>query len=420
MLSSPWGTFLPVVLGTLHQSETSYTPSLRFVIPLQRPCQAFLIKPDHFGAKFSSRSSQAPYFWRTPLRSSWLPPVTWHKRLVTLVSWFRPASALAPGRGPRLLVPRLRRTLHRMRLRRPPHRVNPQHHSAAHLAALQPVPFPDIRVRHTELVRNPAQRIPAPHPVPHQPALGLFHRPCRRNNQLLARLQPRPRLQVVGRRDRPRRHPVLLRNRRQRLSALHPVPPPAHPLVRGNIRDLRRKRFRGPLRQVQRKRRIIRRRHPQQRRIQRSQRGHVHVNRLRHQPQVDRPPRFHHIGLHRLLRVHGDPIMRGVLGDQRQRQDDRHIVLRLPRQHVPLVEFPEIRVTRPLHALLHVSRSAVVSRNRQVPVSKKPVKIPQVLRRRPRRFLRIHPLVHPPGPLQSILVPAPLHELPDPSRPGPG
>src|SRR6266478_4833868 len=45
MLSSPWGTFLPVVLGTLHQSEIIRTPSLRFVIPLQRRCQAFVTPP---------------------------------------------------------------------------------------------------------------------------------------------------------------------------------------------------------------------------------------------------------------------------------------------------------------------------------------------------------------------------------------
>src|SRR5258706_14656173 len=54
MLSSPWGTFLPVVLGTLHQSEIIRTPSLRFVIPLQRRCQAFVTPPSVLQAKYSA------------------------------------------------------------------------------------------------------------------------------------------------------------------------------------------------------------------------------------------------------------------------------------------------------------------------------------------------------------------------------
>src|ERR1700731_1940160 len=74
MLSSPWGSFLPVVLGTLHQSETSCTPSLRFVIPLQRPCQAFVTKPARWQAKYSA----SPLRLRPVFSSQgfvWLPPV---------------------------------------------------------------------------------------------------------------------------------------------------------------------------------------------------------------------------------------------------------------------------------------------------------------------------------------------------------
>src|SRR5882724_5391323 len=54
MLSSPWGTFLPVVLGTLHQSEMACTPSLRFVIPLHGPCQAFATQTPRRPAKYSA------------------------------------------------------------------------------------------------------------------------------------------------------------------------------------------------------------------------------------------------------------------------------------------------------------------------------------------------------------------------------
>src|SRR5258708_16958346 len=133
MLSSPWGTFLPVVLGTLHQSEMACAPSLRFVIPLQRPCQALS----------SFRDATAP----PPGKIFCLAPPS-------PSSLFQSGSCRAPclvcsSRGG-LLPPCFRRTLHRMRLRGAPHGINPQHHPAAHLPALQPVPFPDIRVGHTD------------------------------------------------------------------------------------------------------------------------------------------------------------------------------------------------------------------------------------------------------------------------------
>src|SRR5229473_8547297 len=78
MLSSPWGTFLPVVLGTLHQSETSCTPSLRFVIPLQRPCQAFVTKPARLQAKYFAFLPRLRPAFSSPFSSQgfvWLPPL---------------------------------------------------------------------------------------------------------------------------------------------------------------------------------------------------------------------------------------------------------------------------------------------------------------------------------------------------------
>src|ERR1700756_5668130 len=87
MLSSPWGTFLPVVLGTLHQSEMACTPSLRFVIPLQRPCQAFLTPSRLFHAKFLFPGVPAP-----------LPPVTNQPvTFFTVSSGFRPWLRLPLG-----------------------------------------------------------------------------------------------------------------------------------------------------------------------------------------------------------------------------------------------------------------------------------------------------------------------------------
>src|ERR1700688_261968 len=143
MLSSPWGTFLPVVLGTLHQSETSCTPSLRFVIPLQRPCQAYVTQLPNLQAKY----------FASPLR---LRPAFSSQGFVSL----------------------------------PP--------------LLPPVVAGFLRRVFAELFTNPPQRVPPPHTISHQPALGLFHGSRGRNDQLLPRLQPLPRFQVVGRRTRSR------------------------------------------------------------------------------------------------------------------------------------------------------------------------------------------------------------------------
>src|SRR5207249_11876909 len=76
---------------------------------------------------------------------------------------------------------------------------------------------------------------------------------------------------------------------------------------------------------------------------------------------------------------------------------------------------PEIRITRPFNALLHVAGTAVVGGHRQVPVSVEVVEIAEMLRRRTRGLLGILALINPPGMPEAILVPAVRHELPDPS-----
>ena len=108
--------------------------------------------------------------------------------------------------------------------------------------------------------------------------------------------------------------------------------------------------------------------------------------------------------------------MRGVLGDQRERQNNRHVILGFLRQHIALVQLPEIRVAGALDGLLHVARAAIVGRHGQIPIAEQPVQIAQMLRRRTRGFFRILPLVDPPGMPQPVLLPAIGHELPHASR----
>ncbi len=147
----------------------------------------------------------------------------------------------------------------------------------------------------------PPSVVAAAHPVTHQPPFRFRWRLRRRDDQFFPRVQRRIALQVVGIGDGRGRHSVFLADGHQRFSRFHAVPPPAHPLVRWNVRDLRGKFFRRPLRQVQFERRIVGSGQPQQRGIQPAQRFHVHVDRFRHQPQIDGPSRFHHIGRAREL-----------------------------------------------------------------------------------------------------------------------
>ncbi len=164
--------------------------------------------------------------------------------------------------------------------------------------------------------------------------------------------------------------------------------------------------------------RIVRGRQPQQRRIQSAQRLHIDVDGFRHEAQINGAPRLHHVDRHRRLGIGLNSIVRRVFGDQRQGHDNRHIVFSLARQHVALVQLPEIRVAGALDALLHVARPAVVRRHGQIPVAVHRIEIAQVPGCRARGFLRVLPLVHPPGVAQSIFIAAPGHELPDAPRPG--
>ena len=109
--------------------------------------------------------------------------------------------------------------------------------------------------------------------------------------------------------------------------------------------------------------RIVGGRQAQQRGIDRAQRLDVDINGLGYQPKVDRPAWPHHVGGHRRLRVHLYAVMRSVFGDQRKRQNNRHVVLGLLRQYVALVQFPEVRVTGPFNTLLHVAGPTVVRRH---------------------------------------------------------
>src|SRR5690242_12322819 len=147
--------------------------------------------------------------------------------------------------------------------RRSPNGVNAQHHSPPDPVGSQPVPLANVFHAQAEPVRDPAQGIPAPHPVAHQVPARLAQGLRRRYDQLVSRTNLAAVVQAVRRRDRRRRYMVFLRDRGERFARLHTMPSPAHPLVGRNVRDLRGKLLRSPLRQVQFETRVVRRRHSQ-------------------------------------------------------------------------------------------------------------------------------------------------------------
>ena len=95
----------------------------------------------------------------------------------------------------------------------------------------------------------------------------------------------------------------------------------------------------------------------------------VHVDRFRHEPQINRAAGLYNVGRHRIVAVHVNAVMRRVLCDQRQRQNNRHVIRRLERKRPAAAQLPEIRVSGSLHRLLHIARTAVVGRDRQIPIA---------------------------------------------------
>src|SRR5215472_3798678 len=109
MLSSPWGTCLPFVLGTLHQSDVACNCVLAICYPTPTSLSSI---PD----------TNAP---RSPTSPG--PTARPQHRPVSHPSfslWLCLASTTS-----RLPRKALCRTLHRVRLRHAPNRINPQHHS---------------------------------------------------------------------------------------------------------------------------------------------------------------------------------------------------------------------------------------------------------------------------------------------------
>src|SRR5207245_9919515 len=111
-----------------------------------------------------------------------------------------------------------------------------------------------------------------------------------------------------------------------------------------------------------------------------------------------------------------DAVTRRVFGDQSELQDNGHVVSRLSRQYVQLVQLPKIGITGAFDGMLHRSWPGIVSGHHQVPVAEHLVQVPQMARRGTRSFLRILALVYPPAMLQAVLLAAIGHELPESAR----
>src|SRR5207245_11362086 len=115
-----------------------------------------------------------------------------------------------------------------------------------------------------------------------------------------------------------------------------------------------------------------------------------------------------------------DAVTRRVFGDQSELQDNGHVVSRLSRQYVQLVQLPKIGIAGAFDGMLHRSWPGIVRGHYQVPVAEHLVQVPQMARRGTRSLHRILALVHPPAMLQAILLAAISHELPESARPRPG
>ena len=143
----------------------------------------------------------------------------------------------------------------------------------------------------------------------------------------------------------------------------------------------------------------------------------IDVDRFGDQTQVDGAAGFYDIGRDRGFGINLHAVVRGVLGDQRERENDGDVVLGFLRQNIAAVEFPEIGVASAFNALLHVARAAVVGGHGEIPVAKKSVEIAEVLGGGAGGFFGILALVDPPGAAQAILLAAVGDELPHASRP---
>src|SRR5271170_1814850 len=127
-------------------------PTLRFVIPLQRACQAFC-SLSLKGVVVSSPGMKEPNKMASGSEDSSF--LCFLLGMVLVLG--------LPGVRHRFLFrAALLGLLHRARLRPALDGINPQHHPPAHLAGLQPVPFPDLLGGHAELVGNAAQGISLP------------------------------------------------------------------------------------------------------------------------------------------------------------------------------------------------------------------------------------------------------------------
>src|SRR5258708_37047957 len=100
------------------------------------------------------------------------------------------------------------------------------------------------------------------------------------------------------------------------------MPPPANPFVRWNVSDLRGEFVGRALRQGQFKRGVVGGRGAQQRRIERAKRLHIGVDGFRHPSQIDGAAWFHDVGRYRRLRLGLYVVVRGILGGERQSDDE--------------------------------------------------------------------------------------------------
>ena len=269
-----------------------------------------------------------------------------------------------------------------------------------------------------EAVGDAEQRVAFADAVADEVPLGVGLGLRRRDDQLFARVEAGAAFEAVGLGDGRRGDVIFFRDGAERFAVFDAVAAPADPLVGGDVGDFGGEFLGGARGQMEFERGssgVARRSSGgfSERSVSTST-SIVSATRRRSMAR----PGFTTSVVTGVSGIDLHAVVRGVLGDQRERENDGDVVLGFLGQHIAAVEFPEIGVAGAFDALLHVARAAIVSGHGQIPVAEKSVEIAEMLGGGAGGFFGILALVDPPGAAQSVLLAAVGDELPHAARAG--
>ena len=195
------------------------------------------------------------------------------------------------------------------------------------------------------------------------------------------------------------------------LAVLYNVEAPAGAVFFGNVFETLQEDVMRTRRKVQSIRDIVRRREPQQCRVERDDLGDSCAGEVCYQAHVDRVGRGYFVGEfggvgHQI----GKTVELGILRHDGRGDDARDVVLRLGGKRVEAVELPEVGVAGLGDGVLHVTGTPVIGGHREVPVAKLVMKFLHIPRIGEGGLPRIEALIEVAVAIQSIA--SLRHELP--------